>query len=131
MRIARELKGFHAMRLEIMTPPDVAHRRLADPQALGQTAAAPLASALGLGLQLDCKVVSMTCWIFSGPWVAFRPRPGDTSHSPGKPFWAKRARHSLTVGRLLFSCCAMALSDCPSAAASTIRQRRATCWGVP
>src|SRR5947208_6497690 len=51
MRIARKLKAFHAMRLELMTPPDIVHRRLADSRALGQRAAAPLASAFGLGLQ--------------------------------------------------------------------------------
>src|SRR5437588_12985739 len=51
MRIARKLKAFHAMWLELMTPPDIVHRRLADSRALGQRAAAPLASAFGLGLQ--------------------------------------------------------------------------------
>src|SRR6267143_1917929 len=51
MRIARKLKAFHAMGLELMTPPDIVHRRLADSRALGQRAAAPLASAFGLGLQ--------------------------------------------------------------------------------
>ena len=38
---------------------------------------------------------------------------------------------ALAVLRLTDNCSAMATSDCPSAAASTIRQRRATCWGVP
>src|ERR1700746_3144035 len=51
MRIARELKGLYAMRFKIMAAPDVVHRRLAHPQALGQQAAAPLGSTLGFGLQ--------------------------------------------------------------------------------
>src|SRR6266550_6217688 len=50
MRIARKLKAFHAMGLELMTPPDIVHRRFADPHALGQRAADPRASAFGLGL---------------------------------------------------------------------------------
>ena len=39
------------MRLELMAPPDVAHRRFADPQLVGQAAAAPLALPLGFGPQ--------------------------------------------------------------------------------
>ena len=39
------------MRLKLMAPPDVAHRRFADPQLVGQAAAAPLALPLGFGLQ--------------------------------------------------------------------------------
>src|SRR5580692_5464230 len=63
--------------------------------------------------------------------MGFRPRPGATSHRPSSPWSAKRFRHRITVFRFIESCCAIATSDSPAAAANTIRQRSATCCGVP
>src|SRR5215472_1819239 len=51
MRIARELKGLHAMRFQIVASPDVVHRRLANSHVLGQGAATPLRSPSGFGPQ--------------------------------------------------------------------------------
>ena len=69
--------------------------------------------------------------IFSGPKVGLRPRPGATSHKLSIPSCAKRPRHKMTVFLLISSSRATALSDRPAAAASTIRLRKTTCWGVP
>src|ERR1700722_17955913 len=63
--------------------------------------------------------------------MGFRPRPGATSHRPSSRWSAKRFRHRITVFRFIESCCAIATSDSPAAAANTIRQRSATCCGVP
>src|ERR1700721_803804 len=63
--------------------------------------------------------------------MGFRPRPGATSHTPSSRWSAKRFRHRITVFRFIESCCAIATSDSPAAAANTIRQRSATCCGVP
>jgi len=51
MGIAGELEGLHPLGFQIVAAPDVVHRRLTHPDALGQGAAAPWGSALGFGLQ--------------------------------------------------------------------------------
>src|ERR1035437_2764843 len=53
------------------------------------------------------------------------------SHRPSSPSAAKRFRHRTTVFRFTESSFAIATSDSPEAAARTIRQRKATCCGVP
>ena len=53
------------------------------------------------------------------------------SHRPSRPSSPKRPRHRITVFRFTESCFAIATSDSPAAAARTIRQRKATCCGVP
>src|SRR5208337_753572 len=82
-------------------------------------------------LGLVCKVASTSALILSAPYVGLRPRPGAISHRLSRPSSAKRCRHKITVLRLICNCAAMALSDWPAAAASTIRPRNGTCWGVP
>ena len=52
-------------------------------------------------------------------------------HKLSRPSSAKRVLHRRTVLRLVRNCRAMALSDWPSAEAKTMRQRSATCCGVP
>src|SRR5271168_3653051 len=42
-----------------------------------------------------------------------------------------RLRHNCTVGRLTCSCAAIPALSCPARAAKIIRQRSATCCGVP
>src|SRR5271166_4025232 len=82
-------------------------------------------------LGLVCKVASTSALILSAPYTGLRPRPGAISHRLSRPCSAKRRRHKITVLRLICNCAAMALSDWPFPAASTIRPRSATCWGVP
>src|ERR1039458_5670679 len=53
------------------------------------------------------------------------------SHRPSSPSSPKRSRHRITVLRFTESRLAIATSDSPAAAARTIRQRKATCCGVP
>src|SRR5215471_3198757 len=53
------------------------------------------------------------------------------SHKPSRPSSAKRFRQRITVFRLTDSCFAMVTSESPAAAARTMRQRKATCCGVP
>src|SRR5262245_17379265 len=53
------------------------------------------------------------------------------SHNPSRPSLAKRFRQRITVFRLTDNRFAMVTSESPAAAAKTIRQRKATCCGVP
>ena len=61
------------------------------------------------------------------PSVGFGPPPGVISHKPSKPSCWNRRRHKITVLRLSSNSRAMALSDCPEAAANTMRLRGQTC----
>src|SRR5271169_4600712 len=47
------------------------------------------------------------------------------------PCSSTRLRHNCTVGRLTCSCAAIPALSCPARAAKIIRQRSATCCGVP
>ena len=47
------------------------------------------------------------------------------------PCSSTRLRHNCTVGRLTCNCAAIAALSCPARAAKIIRQRSATCCGVP
>src|ERR1035441_37701 len=47
------------------------------------------------------------------------------------PCSCTRLRHNCTVGRLTFSSAAIATLSCPARARKIIRQRSATCCGVP
>src|SRR5439155_27101579 len=58
-------------------------------------------------------------------------RPGAIAHRLVRPRSANRARHNITVLRLIARSVAIAESDCAAAAASTMRLRNATCCGVP
>src|SRR5438270_10834112 len=72
------------MRLQIVASPDVVHRRLTNPQALGQGAAAPLRSAPGFGLQgrVDELLDFLRAiGVFALPQTAV----SDLAHLPGEP----------------------------------------------
>src|ERR1039457_1925317 len=85
----------------------------------------------GLPFGLDCEWASITDLIFVGPQVAFRPRPGAISQSACKPWVLNRSRHKRTVLRFTRFSAAIAISGLPAAQARTMRQRSATCCGVP
>src|ERR1035437_8182931 len=80
---------------------------------------------------LVCRVASTMAAILSIWNTGFRPLPGATSHRPSSPSSPKRFRHRITVFRFTETRFAIVISDSPAAAARTIRQRKATCCGVP
>ncbi len=59
------------------------------------------------------------------------PRPGAMSHRPSSPSSPKRFRQRITVFRFTESRFAIVISESPAATAKTMRQRKATCCGVP
>src|SRR5437879_1796322 len=63
LRIARKLKGFRTMGLEIVGAPDIVHRGLADALALRQ----------GPGAGVVCRVASTMAAILSMEYRGFRP----------------------------------------------------------
>src|SRR6266850_3907539 len=101
---------------------------------------------LALGMRTPCRnmhwrmaasvqeVLLILCWD-GGEWsnakialltgskvtVLLRPRPLATFSNPGTPQSRKRARHSNTVGRVIFNTRAIEVFGCPSAAARTMR----------
>ena len=77
--------------------------------------------------------------ICSSPMTGWRPGRGrsvkraatDRSARVKSCCSRQRWRHSRTVSISTETTRAIWLLECPSAASSTIRARRATCWGVP
>jgi len=115
------------MWLKIVGPPDVVDRRLANALALRHGPATPMRHPCRFGLQGSIHDANDLLDLILG----LRARPGATSHRPSRPPSPKRARHRITVLRFSESRFAIETSDSPAAAPSTIRQRKATCCGVP
>src|SRR2546423_5043275 len=114
------------MRLEIMGAPDIVDGGLAHALALRHSPATPRRHPCRFGLQ-GClyhlgDLADRIRGLSSAPW-------SDVSKTvPSSP---KRVRQRITVFRFTERRFAIATSDSPAAAARTIRQRKATCCGVP
>src|SRR5450759_626735 len=79
---------------------------------------------------LVCKVASMSASRWAWSMRCLRPRPAAISHTDGMPSFWVLCRQSDAVWRLIFKVEAIWRSGWPLAAARTMRQWRATCWGV-
>src|ERR1019366_5724011 len=111
------------VRLQLETLPDIVNGRLAHPLGFGQPPTTPLRHAFRLGGQRrrhDRRDLALPI-----AWLAASPR-GHFPHTV-QPL----LRKALTVLRFTAKPRAIALSDRPSAAASTIRLLSATSCGVP
>ena len=121
------LKRLAPVRLQIVAAPDVVDRGLADALALPPSSGNSSAS-------------SPWAWCAASPrrWRdllcsigGLASATGRDSHRLFKPLLSEPRRHKITVLRLVSNSRAIALSDWPLAAASTMRPRSATCCGVP
>src|ERR1035438_5742410 len=115
------------MWLQLVGAPDIADGGLTDPLVLCHGPATPVRHPRRFGLRGRIHDGGDLVYFIQG----FRPRPGAISHRPSNPSAPKRFRHRITVLRFTESCSAIATSDFPAAADTTIRQRNATCCGVP
>src|ERR1035438_5281467 len=129
LRIARQLESLRAMWLQLVGAPDIADGGLTDLIPWFCAMVRQLQCVIPVGLV--CVVAFTMAAILSISYQGFRPRPGAISHRPSNPSAPKRFRHRITVLRFTESCSAIATSDFTAAADTTIRQRNATCCGVP
>ena len=124
-RIAGELEGLGAVRLQSESAPNSAHCRLIQSASLGQRTGAPVGRILGL----DSKVNVSTCSTSSSRIC--RGAPGRASSSnPSQPRCRNRRRHFPTVSRVVPNCTAMAMSLDPPSLAKIILARWANACDV-